>query len=70
MELDLQSLVDGVAPTNANRSEYLLDNIDLPKVINYMATMQVLGDVDYSEKNFFLEDKTIFFIQVFSYDPV
>jgi len=51
---DLQDLVDGVHPTNANREEYLFDNIDVAQFINYMATMQVLTNLDYTGKNFYM----------------
>ncbi|MCP4744000.1 MAG: hypothetical protein GY871_17485, partial [Actinomycetales bacterium] len=55
---DLQDLVDGVHPTNANRGEYVFDNLDVAQIVNYMAAMQVIMDVDYTAKNFYMHRDT------------
>lgn len=53
--IDLSDLTKGLAGgTCQSRSSYVYDNIDLPKVVNYMAAMTILLNQDRCTKNFYL----------------
>ena len=51
---DLQTLVQGVRPSNPTRSEYVWDNIDIAAVVNYLAATSIMHDNDHPHKNFHL----------------
>ncbi len=51
---DLQALVAGVSPSNANRAAYIFDNFDIPAMINYATEGIISQDFDRWAKNFFL----------------
>lgn len=51
---DLQALVDGLALPSAARHTYMLDNVNIPAVINYLAATVVMQDFDYIENNYYL----------------
>jgi CotH kinase protein/Lamin Tail Domain/Immunoglobulin I-set domain len=51
---DLQALVDGIQPTNPNRTAYLFDNVNVPEVINYFAASLLIQDWDRYPKNQFV----------------
>ena len=52
---DLQALVNGVDPakTATARERYLLDNVDVPATINYIAATTIMHDTDHIAKNYF-----------------
>jgi len=53
--LELSDLAKGLAGAICqSRSSYVYDNIDLPKVVNYMAAMTILLNQDRCTKNFYL----------------
>ncbi|MBN2023480.1 MAG: lamin tail domain-containing protein [Pirellulales bacterium] len=51
---DLQALVNGVSPSNANRNTYLFDNVDIPAVINHIVARVLIHDNDHVQKNYYL----------------
>ena len=52
---DLQDLVDGLALTGVARTNFIYDNVDLPSVINYVATrIGIIADGDSHQKNYYL----------------
>ncbi len=53
---DLQSLVDGLnAPSEAALKSFLYDNVDVPEVINFLATIQLVQNEDCCWfKNYYL----------------
>lgn len=52
--VDLKALIAGVALTGANLERYVFDNLDLPGMVSYMATVAVTQNIDASDKNYFL----------------
>lgn len=52
--LDLKALIAGVALTGTNLERYVFDNMDLPGMVSYMATVAVTQNIDASDKNYFL----------------
>jgi hypothetical protein len=55
---DLQAFLSGLAFTGAALENFVFDNVDVPEVINYMATMAVTQDIDGTDKNHFLHRDT------------
>src|SRR6185295_7566287 len=55
---DLQSFLSSLAFTGAALENFVFDNVDVPEVINYMATMAVTQDIDGTDKNHFLHRDT------------
>lgn len=55
---DLQAFLSGLALTGSALENFVFDNIDVPEVINYMATMAVTQDIDGTDKNHFLHRDT------------
>lgn len=53
---DIQELIDGVNPSRpqAERAQYLYDNVDIPSVINYIAGMSIIHNNDHVHKNNYL----------------
>ena len=55
---DLTTLGDFVAglnlPTSAQRRAYVIDNIDLSQVLNYLAARSIIQDADDLRKNFYV----------------
>ena len=52
---DLQAVVDGLnLPTAEERMTFVLDNFNVPQLINYVATRAVIRDIDDVRKNFYL----------------
>ena len=56
---DLQALVNGVNPSNVNRTKYVFDNIDVAAAINYIAATSIIHDNDHPHKNFHLYRDTM-----------
>jgi hypothetical protein len=56
---DLQAFLSGLALTGAALENFVFDNVDVPEVINYMATMAVTQDIDGTDKNHFLHRDTL-----------
>ncbi len=50
---DLDALIAGVAQTGTPLETYVFDNVDLPAMINYMATTCISQNIDASDKNHF-----------------
>jgi hypothetical protein len=50
---DLQALITGIRRTGTARLQYIYDNIDIPGMVNYLATMIVTGGVDCCHKNYY-----------------
>ncbi|CAN5435532.1 lamin tail domain-containing protein [soil metagenome] len=51
----LQELVAGLnASTSLERRRYILDHLDLPQVINYLAVRSIIQDADDLRKNFYM----------------
>lgn len=55
---NIDSAVDLVAglnlPTSAQRRQWVIDNLDLPQVINYLAARSIIQDADDLRKNFYM----------------
>lgn len=51
---DLDELVAGVDETNPDRYEYVMDHVDVPAVINYLAATVISSDYDHETHNYFL----------------
>ncbi len=53
---DVQELIDGISPSRpqADRAQYLYDNVDIPSVINYIAGMSIIHNNDHVHKNNYL----------------
>jgi hypothetical protein len=51
---DLQALVNGVNPGNANRGSYVFDNVDLPRMFNYLAASVIMHENDHMSKNYYV----------------
>ncbi len=51
---DLQAFLSSLALTGAALENFVFDNVDVPELINYMATMAVTQDIDGTDKNHFL----------------
>ena len=53
--LDLKDLVDGIhIPNAALRRNFLLDNVDIPAMLNYMAVQILLHNNDHLSKNYYI----------------
>ena len=51
----LGTFVDGLnLPTSAQRRAYVIDNIDLPQMLNYLAVRSIIQDADDLRKNFYV----------------
>ena len=48
---DLHDLAYGVDPANANRHTYVMDNLDLPALVNYLAVEALIQDGDCTTHN-------------------
>ena len=51
---DLVALIGGINPGNPARERFVLDNLNLPAVVNYVAVNAILSDFDVGKKNHFL----------------
>lgn len=53
---DLQALVTGLSPAKpiADRVRYAWDNLDLPQVVSYFATLALVSSQDHGHKNYYL----------------
>ena len=51
---DLQALVDGIHLTDTQRTMYLFDHVNLPAVINYLASALLIEDWDIVMRNYYL----------------
>ena len=53
---DLQTLITGLNPSTAldTRRTYAYDHVNLAATINYLATRQLIGDLDHGHKNYYL----------------
>ncbi|MEJ6644718.1 MAG: lamin tail domain-containing protein [Akkermansiaceae bacterium] len=55
---NIDSAVDLVAglnlPTSEQRRQWVIDNLDLPQVINYLASRSIIQDADDLRKNFYM----------------
>jgi hypothetical protein len=48
-------LVDGLnLPTSTQRRRWVVDNLDLPQVVNYLAARSIIQDADDLRKNFYM----------------
>ncbi|MGC8886079.1 MAG: lamin tail domain-containing protein [Verrucomicrobiia bacterium] len=56
---DLLTLLNGVLQTGTNRTVFLYDNVDIPQMINMLATRVVTGDQDCCHKNYYLYRDTM-----------
>ncbi|MFT5187274.1 MAG: hypothetical protein ACI9DF_003669 [Verrucomicrobiales bacterium] len=50
----LQTLVDGLSLEGAARKAYLMDSLNLPQIMNYMAIRSINQDADDVRKNFYI----------------
>jgi hypothetical protein len=55
---DLQALVSGAALTGPALEAFLFDNLDVPGVLNFMATVAVSQNIDACNKNYYLYRET------------
>lgn len=57
-ETNIDAAIDLVAglnlPTSAQRRQWVIDNLDLPQVINYLAARSIIQDADDLRKNFYM----------------
>lgn len=50
---DLQDLIAGINSFGAGRLTYLLDNVNIPELITYMAANTIISDRDHGTKNYY-----------------
>jgi hypothetical protein len=50
---DLAELYRGISRTGAAKTQYLYDNVDIPGMVNYLAIMILVGNVDCCHKNYY-----------------
>lgn len=55
---DLVALLAGLRLTGAALETYVFDNIDVPGMVNFMATIAITQNIDASDKNHFLHRDT------------
>ncbi|MEY2408490.1 MAG: hypothetical protein QOF48_1160, partial [Verrucomicrobiota bacterium] len=52
---DLQSLINGLSQPGAARRQFMFDNLDIPEVVNFFATVEVIQNEDCcGYKNYYL----------------
>lgn len=51
---DLQALINGISPSNANRGAYVFDHVDIPRMLNYLAASVVMHENDHMSKNYYM----------------
>ncbi len=51
---DLQALINGLALTGPALTNYLYDNIDLPRCVNMLAANSVIRNIDMHSKNWYI----------------
>lgn len=51
---DLVDLLYGVETSGAGQHDFLADNFDIPKVVNYLAVLALIHDNDQASKNYYL----------------
>jgi hypothetical protein len=51
---DLDALVAGIDENNPDRYQYVMDAVDVPAVINYLAATVLSGDYDHETHNYFV----------------
>ncbi len=51
---DLQALAYGIDPNNPNRHVYVMDNLDLPALVNYLAVEALIQDGDCTTHNWYV----------------
>lgn len=51
---DLDELVAGVYERNRKRYHFVMDHVDVPAVINYLAATVISGDYDHESHNYFM----------------
>jgi hypothetical protein len=51
---DLRAFVEGIAPYNPDQQTYMLDNVNIPEVITYIAATSIMNDRDHLHKNHYL----------------
>jgi hypothetical protein len=56
---DLLALLNGVLQTGETRRRFLYDNVDIPQVLNSIATRVISGDQDCCHKNYYLYRDTM-----------
>ena len=52
--VDLDALVAGVDEDNPDRYPYVMDHVDVPAVINYLAATVISCDYDHETHNYFM----------------
>ncbi|MCH8921975.1 MAG: lamin tail domain-containing protein, partial [Planctomycetes bacterium] len=50
---DLQDLIEGINLAGAGRLTYLLDNVNIPELMTYIAANTIISDRDYGTKNYY-----------------
>ena len=56
---DLQAFLSGLALSGAALENFVFDQVDVPELVNYMATMAVTQDIDGTDKNHYLHRDTL-----------
>ena len=51
---DLRALISGVGVSGAPLERYIFDGLDIPGMVNYMATAAIVQNIDGTDKNYFL----------------
>ena len=51
---DIQALIDGISASNPNRHQYMVDNLNIPEIISYMAASIIIQDWDMFPKNHYM----------------
>lgn len=51
---DLQDLIDGARLGRQARKEYFFDNVDIPGVVNFLAAMVPVANIDCCHKNYYV----------------
>jgi hypothetical protein len=56
---DLQAFLAGLNNAGTALENFVFDHVDVPEVVNYMATMAVTQDIDGTDKNHYLHRDTL-----------
>jgi autotransporter-associated beta strand protein len=55
---DLQALINGAALTGTAETNFFYDNLDLPEIANYLASIVINANVDLGHKNYYVYHDT------------
>ncbi len=51
---DLEAFIEGIKTNNPDREEFVFDNVNLPRTINYIAISVLINETDHLAKNYYV----------------